>query len=173
MYCDGFLFKDKEVAVVGGGDTAITDALELGTHASQVYVIHRRNELRSSQILQQRVFEQPNISFIWDTVVDEISGETMVTELKLRNVKTNEISTRIVAGIFIAVGLKPNSHMFSDILTTDETGYVVTNQTMATSLPGIYAAGDIRQYSIRQVATAVGDGATSAMSAFKYIKEQI
>jgi thioredoxin reductase (NADPH) len=171
--CDGFLFKDKDVAVVGGGDTAITDALELSSHASKVYVIHRRDELRASKILQQRVLEQPNISIIWDTVIEEISGETMVAELKLRNVKTNELSTLTVSGIFVAVGLKPNSHLFSDIINIDGTGYVITDQNMATSVPGIYAAGDIRQNSIRQVATAVGDGATSAMAAFKYIQEKL
>jgi thioredoxin reductase (NADPH) len=170
--CDGFLFKGKEVAVVGGGDTAITDALELGAHASKIYVIHRRNELRASQILQQRAFEQPNIAFIWDSVVEEITGDDLVSEVKLRNVKTNEISPLRAAGIFVAIGLKPNSQLISDILSTDETGYIITNQNMATSTPGIYAAGDIRQHSIRQVVTAAGDGATAAMSAFRYIKEK-
>ena len=159
--------------VVGGGDTAITDALELSAHAAKVYVIHRRNELRASQILQKRIFEQPNIEFLWDTVVEEISGDTLVTELKLRNVKTDTTSHFPIDGIFIAVGLKPNSQIFSDIVTTDKTGYIITDQNMATLIPGIFAAGDIRHHSIRQVATAVGDGATAAMAAFMYIKEQI
>jgi thioredoxin reductase (NADPH) len=171
--CDGFLFKEKDVAIVGGGDTAISDALELATHASKVYVIHRRSELRASQILQQRAFEKSNISFVWDSVVEEVSGDTMVTELKLRNVKDDTGSTLVVAGIFVAVGLKPNSHSFTDILDVDNLGYIITDQTMATSVPGIYAAGDIRQNSIRQVVTATGDGATAAMTAFKYIQEQI
>jgi thioredoxin reductase (NADPH) len=171
--CDGFLFKEKKVAVVGGGDTAVSDALELATHASKVNIIHRRDELRASKILQQRAFDKPNVSFIWDTVVKEISGGNMVTELKLHNVKTNTESTLVVDGIFVAVGLKPNSQSFENILNIDETGYITTNQYMETSVPGIYAAGDIRQNSVRQVSTAVGDGATAAVTAFKYLQEQM
>ncbi len=168
--CDGFLFRDREVAVVGGGDTAITDALELSQHARKVYVIHRRDQLRAGQLLQQRAFAQPKLEFIWDTVVEEIAGAQAVNTLKLGNVKTGQLSTLKVAGVFIAVGLKPNSQCFADIVELNETGQIVTNEFMATSVPGIFAAGDIRSNSVRQIATAVGDGATAAMSAFRYLR---
>lgn len=168
--CDGFLFRDREVAVVGGGDTAITDALELSQHARKVYVIHRRDQLRAGQLLQQRAFAQPKLEFIWDTVVEEIAGAQAVNTLKLGNVKTGQLSTLKVAGVFIAVGLKPNSQCFADIVELNETRQIVTNEFMATSVPGIFAAGDIRSNSVRQIATAVGDGATAAMSAFRYLR---
>jgi thioredoxin reductase (NADPH) len=168
--CDGFFFRQKEVAVVGGGDAAITDALELAQHASKVYVIHRRDQLRAGQVLQQRAFAEPKLEFIWNTVVDEIVGEQLVKALSLRNVKTKRLSTLEVAGVFVAVGLKPNSQPFADIVELSETGHIVTNELMATSVAGIFAAGDIRRKSARQVASAVGDGATAALSAFGYLR---
>jgi len=167
--CDGFFFRGREVAVVGGGDVAITDALELAQHASKVYVIHRRDQLRAGQVLQQRAFAEPKIEFIWDTVVEEIVGEQAVKALKLRNVKTKRLSTLEVAGVFVSVGLKPNSQPFADIVELSETGHIVTDELMATSVPGIFAAGDIRRKSARQIASAVGDGATAALSAFSYL----
>ncbi len=170
--CDGVFFKDLEVAVVGGGDTAITDALELTQHASKIYVIHRRDQLRASQVLQQRAFAQPKLKFVWNSVVEEVSGEAMVKELKLKNVKTAEVSALPVSGVFVAIGLKPNSQYFANAVKIDETGHIITDQLMATSVPGIYAIGDIRKNSARQVATAVGDGAAAAIAAFKYIREQ-
>lgn len=170
--CDGAFFKDMEVAVVGGGDTAITDALELTQHASKIYVIHRRDQLRASQILQQRASAQPRLKFIWNSVVEKVSGEAMVTELKLKNVKTGEISTLPVSGVFVAIGLKPNSQYFANVVNVDQTGQIIVEQSMTTSVPGIYAIGDIRKNSARQVATAVGDGATAAIAAFKYVREQ-
>jgi len=169
--CDGFLFRRREVAVVGGGDTAITDALELSQHAKKVYVIHRRDQLRAGQALQQRAFAQPKLEFIWSTVVEEVMGEKMLKGLRLRNVKTGQHSILEVAGVFVAIGLMPNSQRFSSILELDDAGYIVTDETMATSTPGIFAAGDIRRNSVRQIAAAVGDGATAAMSAFKYLQE--
>jgi thioredoxin reductase (NADPH) len=168
--CDGFLFRDQEVAVVGGGDTAIADALELGQHTRKAYVIHRRDQLRASQVLQKRAFSQPGMEFIWDTVVDEILGEGKVESLRLRNVRTGETSSLEVDGVFVAVGLKPNSQCFVDLLELSETGHVVTDDVMATSVRGIFAAGDIRHKSARQIATAVGDGAAAAMSIFRYIR---
>jgi len=170
--CDGFLFRDREVAVVGGGDTAIADALELSRHAKKVYVIHRRDQLRAGQVLQQRAFAEPKLEFIWSTVVEELVGEKILEELKLRNVKTGQHSILEVAGVFVAVGLMPNSQSLFPILDLDDAGYIITDETMATSSLGIFAAGDIRRNSPRQVSAAVGDGATAAMSAFKYIQDQ-
>jgi len=170
--CDGFLFRDREVAVVGGGDTAITDALELSRHAKKVYVIHRRDQLRAGQVLQQRAFAQTKLEFIWSTVVEEALGDRLLEGLRLRNVKTGQQSNLQVDGLFVAVGLMPNSQQFFNILELDDAGYIVTDETMATSAPGIFAAGDIRRNSARQVAAAVGDGATAAMSAFRYLQER-
>ncbi len=170
--CDGFFFRNREVAVVGGGDTAITDALELSQHASKVYVIHRRNQLRAGKVLQQRAFTHPKLEFIWSTVVEEALGEQILSGLKLRNVKTGQQSILKVDGVFVAVGLMPNSRNFSNILELDGAGNIVTDETMATSTPGIFAAGDIRRNSPRQIAAAVGDGVAAAMSAFKYVQEQ-
>jgi thioredoxin reductase (NADPH) len=169
--CDGFLFRGREVAVVGGGDAAITDALELSRHVRKVYVIHRRDQLRAGQVLQERAFAQPKLEFIWSTVVEDVLEEKTLIGLKLRNVKTGQQSNLKVDGVFVAVGLMPNSGIFSNMLETDDAGYIVTDETMATSAPGIFAAGDIRRNSARQVSTAVGDGATAAMSAFKYVQE--
>jgi thioredoxin reductase (NADPH) len=169
--CDGFFFRQREVAVVGGGDAAITDAMELAQHASKVYVIHRRNQLRAGEVLQKRAKAQPKINFLWDTIVEEIVGGEAVKALKLRNVKTKKSSTLEVAGVFVAVGLKPNSQPFADILKLAKTGHISTDETMKTSVPGIFAAGDVRQSSARQIATAVGDGATAAKAAFAYLKE--
>jgi thioredoxin reductase (NADPH) len=169
--CDGFFFRKREVAVVGGGDAAITDAIELTQHASQVYVIHRRDQLRAGEVLHKRAKAQPKIKFIWDTIVEEIVGGEVVKALKLRNVKTKKTSTLGVAGVFVAVGLKPNSQPFAKVLKLAKTGHIITDETMATSAPGIFAAGDVRQSSARQVASAVGDGATAALSAFSYLRE--
>jgi len=170
--CDGFLFRDLDVAVVGGGDTAITDALELSQHASKVYIIHRRDQLRAGQVLQKQALAHPKLKPVWDTVVDEITGDNKVSGLKLRNVKTGKITDLQVSGVFIAVGLNPNTQAFADIVELDENGLIKTSEMMATSAPGIFAVGDIRKNSPRQVASAVGDGATAALSAFKYLSER-
>jgi len=169
--CDGFFFRDREVAVVGGGDTAITDALELTRHARKVYVIHRRDQLRASQVLQQRAFAEPKLEFIWSTVIEELVGDKMMEEIKLCNAKTGQRSILKVAGVFVGVGLMPNSRSFFNIVELDDAGYIVTDEAMVTSAPGILAAGDIRRNSPRQVAAAVGDGVTAAISAFKYVQE--
>jgi thioredoxin reductase (NADPH) len=168
--CDGFFFRQREVAVVGGGDAAITDALELSQHASKVYVIHRRDQLRAGEVLQKRAKAQPKIEFIWDSVVEEIVGGEVVKSLRLRNVKTGKTSRLEVAGVFVAVGLKPNSQQFANVLKLTKTGHISTDERMEASVPGFFAAGDIRQSSARQIATAVGDGATAAIAAFSYLK---
>jgi thioredoxin reductase (NADPH) len=170
--CDGFLFRGLDVAVIGGGDTAVSDALELNEHASKVYIIHRRDQLRASQILQEKVLSRQKIEPVWNTVVEEIVGDSKVSELSLRNLKTGGINKLQVSGVFVAIGFEPNSRAFVDIIDLDETGLIKTNEVMATSSPGIFAAGDIRRSSSRQVAGAVGDGATAALSAFKYIREK-
>jgi thioredoxin reductase (NADPH) len=170
--CDGFFFRNREVAVVGGGDTAVTDALELSQHANKVYVIHRRDQLRAGEILQRRAFAHPKLEFIWSTVVEEVLGEKTLSGLRLRNAKTGQPSILKVDGVFVATGLMPNSRSFFDNLELDDAGYIVTDETMATSTPGIFAAGDVRRNSPRQIAAAVGDGVTAAMSAFKYVQEQ-
>jgi thioredoxin reductase (NADPH) len=169
--CDGFLFRDREVAVVGGGDTAITDSIELLQHASKVYLIHRRDQFRATDILQQKAFKEVKLERVLSTIVEEIIGEDLVSSLKLRNVKTNHVSSLPVAGVFVAVGIKPNSRPFRGTIAIDDNGMVVTDMSMATSVAGIFAAGDIRQGSPWQVATAVGDGTTAAKSAFKYLRQ--
>ena len=168
--CDGFLFRGREVAVVGGGDTAITDALELSRHVTKVHVIHRRDQLRAGHVLQQRAFAHPKLDFIWDTVVEEVMGQELVKGLKLSNVKTEQRSILELDGVFVAIGFMPNSQCFFNILDLDDAGYVITDETMATSVNGIFAAGDIRRNSPRQIAAAVGDGVTAAMSAFRYLQ---
>jgi len=169
--CDGFFFRDREVAVVGGGDTAITDALELSQHCRKVYIIHRRDQLRATKALQEKAFSQPKIELVWNTVVHEIVGDRMLSNLRLRNVETGQSSNLEVDGIFIAVGLKPNSQVFSQLVALDEAEFIVTDELMRTSAPGIFAAGDVRHNSFRQVITAAGDGAAAAISAFKYLYE--
>jgi len=168
--CDGFFFRDQEVAVVGGGDTAVSDALELSHHARKVYLIHRRDQLRAGQVLAQRAAAESKIEFIWNSVVEEVAGDQMVNALKLRQVESNEQRTLKVAGVFVAVGVVPNSQPFADVLAADDAGSIIVDRDLATSVPGIYAAGDIRQNSPRQVASAVGDGVTAALSALRYVQ---
>ena len=170
--CDGFFFRDRDVAVVGGGDTAVSDALELSHYAQKVYVIHRRDQLRAGQALVQRASAESKIEFIWNTVVEEVTGDQMMNALKVRNVRTDKVHTLKVAGVFVAVGIVPNSQPFADVLKTDDGGSIIVDHDLATSLPGIYAAGDIRQHSPRQIASAVGDGVTAALSALRYVQTQ-
>ena len=169
--CDGFFFRNQTVAVIGGGDTALTDALELSQHASRVYVVHRRDELRAGTALQQRAFAEPKLEFVWSSVVEEVMGDARVRGLNLLNVKTGRRSVLDVDGVFVAVGVTPNSQAFSSLLECDADGCIVTDERMATMVPGVFAVGDIRRNSPRQVSTAVGDGATAAMAAFRFLKE--
>lgn len=167
--CDAAFFRDKPVVVVGGGNAAITEALQLSKFASKIIVIHRRHQLRATQILQERALAEPKIEFLWDSVVEEISGEAFVNRIRVRNVKSGQESTLDVSGIFVTVGFKPNTDYLKGILPLDATGAVVTDVRMETGVPGIFAAGDIRSSSIRQVIAAAGDGAIAAVSAEKYI----
>jgi thioredoxin reductase (NADPH) len=167
--CDGAFFKDEVVAVVGGGNVALNDALFLPRFASKVIVIHRRDQLRATKVLQDRAFAQPKIEFIWDTVVDSIRGDSQVRELRIRNVKTGKESSLKVSGVFVAVGLRPNTDYLKSLLALDEGGFIPVNGRMETEVPGIFAAGDIRAGSIRQVVAAAGDGATAAIGAERYL----
>ncbi len=167
--CDAAFFREKPVAVVGGGNAAITEALHLSKFASRITVIHRRNQLRAVSILQEKAFAEPRVDFLWDTVVEEIVGETLVNQVRVRNIKTGQESFLDVSGVFMAIGFKPNTDYLKGILTLDTTGAIVTNDRMETGVPGILAAGDIRSNSIRQVISAAGDGATAAVYAEKYI----
>lgn len=169
--CDGALYRDKVVAVVGGGDSAIEEAMFLTRFASKVYIIHRREELRAQQIIQQRAFENPKMEFIWNTVIQEIKGETRLEALELYNRKTQQISFLKADGLFIYVGILPNSALLESRLDLDPGGFVLTDEYMHTNIPGIFAAGDIRSKVLRQVVTACSDGAIAAWSAEKWIIE--
>ncbi len=167
--CDAYFFREQPVAIAGGGNAAISEALQLAKFASRVIVIHRREQLRATSILQEKAFAEPKIEFLWNTVVEEIEGEDLVKRLRLRNVITNEKFTLDVAGIFVSVGFKPNTDYLKETLPLDAAGYITTNEKMETEAPGIFAAGDIRSNSIRQVIAAAGDGATAAIYAEKFI----
>ncbi len=167
--CDAAFFTDQTVALVGGGNAAITEALQLTKFASKVTVIHRRDELRATRIVQEKAFTEPKIEFLWNNIVERIEGEDVVKRLRLRNVVTGEESTLDVSGVFVSIGFKPNTDYLKDILPLDAAGYIVTNEKMETEIPGIFAAGDIRRSSIRQVIAAAGDGATAAIYAEKFI----
>jgi len=169
--CDGFFFKDREVAVVGGGDTAVEEALYLSKICSKVTIIHRRNELRATKIVQERAMKNDKIYFIWDSVVDEVIGDEKVTELSLHNVKTQEKQSLKVDGVFVFVGYIPNSDFLPASITLDERGYVLTDGQLQTNIPGVFAVGDVRRKNLRQVATAVGDGAQVITALDKYLAE--
>jgi thioredoxin reductase (NADPH) len=168
--CDGPFFRGEDIAVVGGGDSAVDEALYLTRFAKQVYLIHRRDALRAEKIIQERAFRNEKIKILWDTVPTRVLGDTAVEGMELRNVKTREIQTLKVSGVFFYVGLKPNAEFLRGIVKMDGQGYVITDDRMATSAPGIFAAGDVRQKLLRQVTTAVGDGATAAFAAERYIE---
>jgi thioredoxin reductase (NADPH) len=170
--CDGAFYTDMPIVVIGGGDTAIEEAIYLTRFASSVTVVHRRDQLRATKILQDRAFKNEKIKFIWDSVVKEIKGKDMVEEVVLKNVKTGEESSVFVNGVFSAVGYVPNTASIKGLVKLNDRGYVITDDKMATDIPGIFAAGDIREKSLRQVVTAVSDGAIAAVEAEKYIENQ-
>jgi thioredoxin reductase (NADPH) len=167
--CDGAFFRDREVAVVGGGDAAVEEALFLTRLVKKVHIIHRRDQLRAIKILQERALAHDKIAFIWNTVVDKIEGENSVESLTLKNVKDDSPSSLNAEGVFIYVGLSPNTTWLKSTLPLTEQGFIETNDAMETSLPGVFAAGDVRHKLLRQIATAVGDGSTAAFAAEKYL----
>jgi thioredoxin reductase (NADPH) len=172
--CDGSFFRGKEVAVIGGGDSAVDEGLYLTRQCSKVTVIHRRNQLRAEKVLQERAFANPKMAFIWDSVVERFNGTEELTSLSLRNVKTNERSDFPVQGVFVYVGLTPNTAFLKgadgkSVVNMDDAGYIATNQKMETNVPGVYAVGDIRPDTLRQVVTAAADGAIAALQVERYI----
>ena len=175
--CDAAFFEDFEVYVVGGGDAAVEEAMYLTKFARKVTIIHRRNELRAARSIQDKAFANPKIDFMWDTVVEEINGDGIVESMVVKNVKTGEL-TEVFAdeddgtfGIFVFIGFRPNTEVFKGHVEMDEKGYILTDPDMHTNVPGVFAAGDIRQKSLRQVVTACADGAIAAVQAGKYIEE--
>ena len=168
--CDGNFFRGMDVTVVGGGDAAIDEGLYLTRMTNKVTVIHRRDALRASKILQQRAFDNPKMEFVWDTVVDEIRGNGDVHSAVLRNLKTGEVTEHTTQGVFIFIGFHPVNEFMQGVLELDAAGHVLTNLQMETNVPGVFAAGDVRQFSDRQLANAVGDGVAAALAAYRYIE---
>lgn len=163
--CDGAFFRNRTVAVIGGGNVAAEDAILLSRTCKKVYVIHRRDQMRADQILQEKLFACENVEMIWDTVPVSIEGEEMVSGIKLQNKKTGEERELPLDGVFIAVGIVPNTELFRNLVKLDESGYIVAGEDCVTSTPGIFAAGDIRTKQLRQVITAAADGANAVTSA--------
>lgn len=167
--CDGALYRDREVAVVGGGDTAIDEAIFLTKFAKKVYIIHRRNELRAVEILKDRVLKNKKIEFLWNSVVEKFIGKNKLEEIIIRNKKENKTYKLKVDGVFEYIGWKPNSELVKDLVELDEKNFIITNFKMETSLPGIFAVGDVRNTPLRQVITAVADGAIAAIYVDRFL----
>ncbi len=168
--CDGPLFRDRVVAVVGGGDAAVEEALFLSRFARKVYLIHRRDALRATKVLQDRAFAEPKIEFLWHSVVQEVLGGRTVEAVLIRDVRSGETRAVAVDGVFVYIGMEPNSRLVRGLVALDEQGYVITDEEMRTSRPGIFAAGDVRRKTLRQVVTAVADGAIAAVTAGHYLE---
>jgi thioredoxin reductase (NADPH) len=168
--CDGPFYRDQDVAVIGGGDTALEEAIFLTRFASKIYIVHRRDKLRAVKLLQERAMAQEKIEFIWDTVPEKILGESGVEGLEMRNVKDEKVSRKTVHGVFIFIGTDPNTDWLNDKIDLDANGFIITNDHMETSVPGVFAAGDARSKMFRQIATAVGEGAAASFSVEKYLE---
>ena len=169
--CDGAFFRDQDLLVVGGGDSAVEEAIFLTQFAKTVTIVHRRDELRAQKVLQERAFANEKINFIWDSVVKEIKGENRVESVVIENVKTGQVTEQAFGGVFIYVGLDPVSDFVQELQIRDQAGWIVTDDHMKTSVTGVFAVGDVRQKDLRQVTTAVGDGAIAGQEAYKYITE--
>ncbi|SET10475.1 thioredoxin reductase (NADPH) [Oceanobacillus limi] len=170
--CDGAFFKEKELVVIGGGDSAVEEGVYLTRFADKVTIVHRRDELRAQKILQDRAFDNEKIDFIWDTVVETINGpDGKVSSVTLKNTKTGEEKEFSADGVFVYIGMVPLSEPFKSLGITNDEGYIPTNEHMETNIPGVYAAGDIREKTLRQIVTATGDGSIAAEAAQKYIEE--
>lgn len=168
--CDGAFFRDQDILVVGGGDSAVEEALFLTRFGKSVTILHRRDALRAQKIIQERAFANDKISFIWDSAVEEVLGNDIkITGVKIKNLKTGEITTQAFGGLFIYVGLDPMTETVKDLGITDEAGWIVTDHEMATKVPGVFAIGDVRQKDLRQITTAVGDGAIAGQGVYQYI----
>jgi len=170
--CDGYFFRNKRVAVIGGGDTALEEALLLTKYALEVVVIHRRDKLRASRIMQRRALSNSRIRFLWDSVVDDILGQDKVEGLRIRNVKTGEVSMLSCDGVFVAIGFQPNTKMFEGQIDLDEKGYVLVRDGTKTSAEGVFVAGDVHDYKYRQAITAAGEGCKAAIDALSHLEEQ-
>lgn len=168
--CDGAFYKDKVVAVVGGGNSAVEEAMYLTKFASKVYLIHRRDELRADKIVQERAFKNEKLEIVWDSVVTEIKGDNLVKTAVLKNVKTNECQDLSVDGVFPYIGITPNVDYINGQIEQDKAGFIITDETMKTSIDGVYAIGDVRKTPLRQVITAASDGAIGAVYAIKYVE---
>jgi len=168
--CDGFFFRQQNIAVIGGGDSAMEEAMFLTRFADTVTVVHRRSELRASKIMQERAFANPKIRFLWDSVVTEVLGDTKVSGLQVRNTKTGEVSTLEVSGLFVAIGHDPRSELFAEQLPTDAEGYLQVDQpSTRTPIPGVFACGDVVDHTYRQAVTAAGTGCSAALDAERYL----
>lgn len=170
--CDGYFFRERRVVVVGGGDTALEEALFLTKYATEIAVIHRRDQLRASKIMQSRAFANKKIRFVWDSVVDEILGDMKVEGVKIRNTRTGEISMIPCDGVFVAIGFQPNTKIFEGQLQLDEKGYIVSRHGTDTSAKGVFVAGDVHDHKYRQAVTAAGEGCKASMDALAYLEGQ-
>lgn len=170
--CDGFFFRGKKVAVVGGGNSALDEGLFLTRYVDELYIIHRRDSLRADPVLQERAFSNPKVHFVWDSVVEAITGDEKVNGIRLKNVKTGEMQDLAVDGVFPYIGHIPNSGLFTDMLTLDADGYIKTDGRTRTNVPGIFAAGDVVDHIYRQAITAAGEGCQAGMEAIWFLSEQ-
>ncbi|PNU20432.1 thioredoxin-disulfide reductase [Geothermobacter hydrogeniphilus] len=170
--CDGAFFREQEIAIVGGGDTAAEEALFLTRFAKKVYLVHRRDSLRATKLLQDRVFANDKIEMVWNSVVSEVKGDQSgMTSVDLRDTRTGEVRNLPLQGLFVAIGVTPKAHFLAGVLDLDAGGHILTDAECRTSMPGVFAAGDVRKKLLKQIATAVGDGAVAAIVAEKYIDE--
>jgi thioredoxin reductase (NADPH) len=169
--CDGFFYQNRTVIVVGGGDSAVEEAIFLTKYASKVHLVHRRNRLRAEEIFQERAFKNEKIEWVWDSVVTEIVGEQGVAQARIKNVKTDEESFLKADGVFIYIGNVPKTQFLDGQVELNERGYIVTDRKCHTSVPGVFAAGDVQEWSLQQIATAIGTGAMAAMEADKFVAE--